>query len=479
MSERAPRHSEPGAASVHSHATRENILIVLAASMIGLIYGYDLGSIATAILFLGDDFQLTDFEISVVTTAVVVGQLFGAFVAGRITNRFGRKNTMIFVALGYAAFTGLQGLAFNEWFLTGVRFLLGFIIGVSIVTAPAYIAESAPKSVRGSMIVTFQIATVSGICVAYFAGLALAGTESWRLILSLAAIPALIVLFLVLRLPDTARGLMMMGRRAEAVEVLRRVDPDVDPEEEADIIERDLSYEEQGSFSELFRGRFRRAGIFVVGLGFLVQITGINAIVYYSPTIVQQVGVESSRGAILVTAIIQLFAVAAVVGSFFLVDRLGRRPILLGGITTMGIASAMLVVAFATGPSPVLAIIGIALFTMAFNFGYGALVWAYASESFPARLRTQGGSAMLTSDLAANIVVGVLFLSAMGALGGAWTFAIFAALSALAFAFVYVLAPETKGHQLEDIRGYWYNGGRWPEEGQEAANVSTSGPERA
>jgi len=386
---------------------------------------------------------------------------------------------MIFVALGYAAFTGLQGLAPNEWFLTGVRFLLGLIIGISIVTAPAYIAESAPKSIRGSMLVTFQIATVSGICIAYFVGLALSGTESWRLILSLAAIPAIIVLFLVLRLPDTARGLMMLGRREEAVEVLRRVDPDLDPEEEADIIERDLSYDEQGSFSELFRGRFRRAGLFVVGLGFLVQITGINAIVYYSPTIVQQVGVESPRGAILVTAIIQLFAVAAVVASFFLVDRLGRRPILLGGITAMGIASAMLVVAFATGPSPVLAIIGILLFTMAFNFGYGSLVWAYASESFPARLRTQGGSAMLTSDLAANIVIGIVFLSALGALGGAWTFAIFAVLSALAFVFVYILAPETKGRQLEDIRGYWYNGGRWPEGEGEAATASATGSGRS
>ena len=100
-----------------------------------------------------------------------------------------------------------------------------------------------PEEHPGFHAVTFQIATVSGICIAYFVGLALSGTESWRLILSLAAIPALIVLFLVLRLPDTARGLMMVGRRAEAVEVLRRVDPDVDPEEEADIIERDLSYE--------------------------------------------------------------------------------------------------------------------------------------------------------------------------------------------------------------------------------------------
>ena len=196
MAEATPRRSDTG-----RHLTRENLLIVIAAATIGLIYGYDLGAIATAIIFLGPDFGLSSFMVSVVTTAVVVGQLFGAFFAGRISNRIGRKNTMIAVALGYAAFTGLQGVAPNEWFLTGVRFLLGFMIGVSIVTAPAYIAESAPKSVRGSMLVTFQIATTSGIAIAYFVGLALAGTESWRLILSLAAIPAVIVLLLVAQVP--------------------------------------------------------------------------------------------------------------------------------------------------------------------------------------------------------------------------------------------------------------------------------------
>jgi len=138
----------------------------------------------------------------------------------------------------------------------------------------------------------------------------------------------------------------------------------------------------------------------------------------------------------------------------------------------MGVACVVLVVAFATGPSAVLAIIGILLFTMAFNFGYGSLVWAYASESFPSRLRTQGGSAMLTSDLAANIVVAIVCLSALGPLGGSLTFGIFLVLSAVAFVFVYVLAPETKGRQLEDIRGYWYNGGRWPEEASEEEKTS-------
>ena len=118
------------------------------------------------------------------------------------------------------------------------------------------------------------------------------------------------------------------------------------------------------------------------------------------------------------------------------------------------------------GGDPVLAFIGILLFIVGFNFDYGSLVWIYASESFPTRLRTQGGSAMLTSDLFANFIVGVVFLNALGALGGSLTFGIFMILALLSLIFIYRLAPETKGRQLESIRRYWYNGGRWPEEAE-------------
>ncbi len=130
----------------------------------------------------------------------------------------------------------------------------------------------------------------------------------------------------------------------------------------------------------------------------------------------------------------------------------------------MAAANAILILAFALGPSPVLAFVGILLFVIGFNFGYGSLVWVYASESFPTRLRTQGGSAMLTSDLLANFIIGVVFLNALGALGGSVTFAIFLALAMFSLLFIYRLAPETKGRQLESIRHYWYNGGRWPDE---------------
>jgi sugar porter (SP) family MFS transporter len=401
---RASRGPDGSNGSRWGSVSRLNVLIAGTAAIIGIIYGYDLGSIASAILFLQPDLGLSTFMVSVVTATVVLGQLFGALFAGRITNTIGRKRTMVLVASGYAVFAALQGLAPNEWFLIVARFLLGFTIGVSIVTAPAYIAESSPRSVRGSMIVTFQIATVLGIAVAYFVGAALAATESWRLILSLSAIPAIIVLFLVLRLPDTPRWSLMNGRREEALDLVRAVQPDVDPEEEVRMIEEDLSYEEKGSFFELFQGRFRLAATFVIGLGFLIQITGINAIVYYSPTIIQQVGVTDPVTAIAVNGLIQLAGAAAVGGAFLVVDRWGRRPTLLTGVGTMAVANAILILAFALGPSPVLAFVGILLFVVGFNFGYGSLVWIYASESFPARLRTQGGSAMLTSDLFANFI---------------------------------------------------------------------------
>jgi hypothetical protein len=213
-------------------------------------------------------------------------------------------------------------------------------------------------------------------------------------------------LVLIVRLPDTARWLLMNGRREEAADLLRRVEPDMDPEEEVRRIEHDLSYEEKGSFAELFQGRFRKAGIFVVGLGFLVQITGINAIVYYSPTIIQEVGVTSPTGAIIATGFVQVAGVIAEVVAFLVVDRWGRRPTLLTGIGTMGAANAILVLAYALNSPATFTLLGILLFTVGFNFGYGSLVWVYASESFPVRLRTQGGSAMLTADLFANFIVG-------------------------------------------------------------------------
>src|SRR4051794_9653140 len=447
--------------------------IAVAAATIGVIYGYDLGNISGALLFITKDFDLSTKQTEWVATIVVAGSIAGALVASRLANAIGRKPTMVLVAMTYAAFAILSGLATSLVWLDVARFFLGVTIGLSVVTASIFVAESSPAAVRGGLIVMYQVATVSGIVIAYFVDYALAGAEAWRAMLMLSAIPSLAVLALLLRLPDTPRWYLMKGRRDQARETLALTDPNADTERELDEIEDDLRRERGGSVAEMLRAPYRRATLFVLGLGFLIQITGINAVVFYSPLIFKDMGFSGNAALLLLPAIVQLGSLVATVVSLSVVDRLGRRPTLLAGIGAMVASTLLLTVVFAvgnlTGTTGWLGFVGIFVFTAGFNFGFGSLVWVYASESFPARLRTMGASAMLTADLVANLIIGLYFLSALDALGGTATFAMFAALALVSFAFVWWLAPETKGRPLEAIRAYWENGGRWAADGADAA----------
>jgi sugar porter (SP) family MFS transporter len=384
---------------------------------------------------------------------------------------------MVMVAFGYAAFAIMSGLAGSVGVLLVARFFLGLTIGVSVVVVPVFVAESSPPAIRGALLVLYQVATVCGIILGYLAAYALAGSESWRWMLGLAAVPALVIFALLLRLPDTARWYMMKGRRAEAERVLAQIEPDIDTKQELDDIAEALSEERGGAIGEMLRAPYARATLFVVGLGFFIQITGINAIVYYSPRIFEAMGFTGNFGLLILPALVQVGALAAVFVSLSQVDRRGRRPILLGGIGMMIVANVVLVMVFLAGEDfggalTVLGFLGIQLFTIGFTFGFGALVWVYAGESFPARLRSLGASAMLTTNLAANAVVAAFFLTMLDALGGAGTFAVFGLLAVAGFLFVFRLAPETKGRHLEDIRHYWENGGRWPEETRAQSRAS-------
>jgi sugar porter (SP) family MFS transporter len=457
--------------------------IAIAAATIGVIYGYDLGAIAGALLFITKDFGLSTHQTEWVATIVVAGSVLGAFTGGRLANGIGRKRTMVLVAITYAAFAVLSGLASSLVFLDIARFFLGVTIGVSIVTAPIFVAESSPAAVRGGMIVMYQVATVTGIVVAYFVDYALSGAEAWRWMLGLSAVPSLLVLTVLARLPDTPRWYVMKGRHDEARATLAKTDPEADADRELADIEADLRSERGGAVGEMLRAPYLRATVFVVGLGFLIQITGINAVVFYSPMIFKQMGFTGNASLLLFPALVQVGSLIATLVSLSIVDRLGRRPTLLTGIGAMVAATLLLVVVFAatdlSGAAGWLGFLGIFVFTAGFNFGFGSLVWVYASESFPSRLRSIGASAMLTANLGANLLIALYFLSALKSLGGTATFAIFAALAAIAFGFVWWLAPETKGRPLEDIRAYWENGGRWPAEaGETPTGRFVRAPER-
>lgn len=447
--------------------SRLGLLVGVAAASVGVIYGYDLSNIAGAMLFIPKEFDLDTAGVQWITTMVVIGEIAGAIVGGWLANKIGRKKSMVLVATTYAAFALMCALSVSVPMLMTARLLLGLTIGISVVVVPVFVAESAPASIRGSLLVAYQVATVIGIIIGYLAAYALAGSGSWRWMLGLAAVPALVVAVVLMRMPDTARWYMLKGRVAEARRTLAMVDPDADIDAEIQEIGRALHEERGGTFREMLRPPYLRATVFVVVLGFFIQITGINAIVYYSPKLFEAMGFHGNFALLVLPALVQVAALIAVFISLVLVDRLGRRPILLGGIGMMIAANALLVGVFLAGSNfggalTTLGFIGVLLFTVGFTFGFGALVWVYAGESFPSQLRSMGSSAMLTSDLVGNAIVAGFFLTMLQTLGGSGTFIVFGGLAALAFVFVYRFAPETKGRQLEEIRHFWENNGTWP-----------------
>ncbi|MFL0179979.1 sugar porter family MFS transporter [Mycobacterium sp. SMC-15] len=448
------------------------LLVGVAAASVGVIYGYDLSNIAGALLFIERDFGLTEAQQEMIATATVIGEIAGAVAGGWLANAIGRKRSMVVVTLGYAGFALLGAASTSVSTLTVARLLLGITIGISVVVVPVFVAESAPAHARGALLVTYGVATVIGIIAGYLCAYLLAGTGNWRAMLGLAAVPAVLVALLLARIPDTARWYLLKGRVDDAERTLRRIEPGADAQRELAEINRTLAEEQAGGVGvlrEMLRPPYLRATLFVVTLGFFIQITGINAIVYYSPRLFEKMGFEGDFALLVLPALVQVAALAAMVVSLVIIDRVGRRPILLSGIATMVAANLLLIAVFAAGDAFGNALTavkfgGVLLFTVGYTFGFGSLVWVYAGESLPARMRSMGASAMLTSDLVANAIVAAVFLTMLTSLGGAGTFAVFGVLAILGLAFVYRYAPETKGRQLEDIRHFWENGGRWPAE---------------
>ena len=446
-------------------------MVAVTAATLGIIYGYDQSNIGGAQLYFQQDLGLDTTAVESVVAAIVIGEIVGALIGGWVANRIGRKLSMIVVASGYIVFCLLSAFAWDITSLWVARVLLGLTIGISLVAVPVFVAESVPARIRGATLVAYQVSTVIGIIIGYLVAALLSDVNNqynWRLMLGIAAVPAVILLPFLVRLPETARWYMLRNRREEARKSLTVTDPDADIEHELDEMAAAISDESGGAIGEMLRKPYLRATVFVLGLGFFIQITGINATVTYGPKIFGALGIESDQQKLLLNVGIQFIALIAVLISMRTVDRWGRRPILLTGIAIMIGAQILMVITFATVQGDtyeswqkVLGFLGIAFINIGFVFGFGALVWVYSSEAFPARLRAYGSSAMLTADLVANWIIANFFLSAMERVGGAVSFGFFAIMAVLAWIFVFKLAPETKGRELEEIRHYWENGGKW------------------
>lgn len=457
---------------------RAAIVVALSAATLGIIYGYDQSNIGGAQLFFEKDFNLDTEQVELVTTMIVYGELIGAVLGGLLINKIGRKRSIVGVAWGYALFCAASALSTNAQMLGASRFLLGLTIGASLIAVPVFVAESVPARVRGATLVMYQVATVVGIILGYLFALGFADvnpTFNWRFMLGIAALPALALIPVLMRLPETSRWLVMRGRFDEARASIMRVDPEADVDVQLTLISQTISKHRGGAIREMLRPPFRRATVFVVLLGFFIQITGINATVTYGPKIFMAMGATSPSQSIGLSLLVQVIALIAVLASMSRIDKWGRRPVLLTGIAVMILAQLIMVGVFSTQTGDefttaqiVFGFVGLALINVGFVFGFGALVWVYSTESFPDRLRSYGSSAMLGSDLIANIIIAQFFLTVMATIGGAWSFGIFAILAGVAWVFVLRFAPETKGRDLDEIQVFWENGGKWPAVGKKS-----------
>jgi SP family arabinose:H+ symporter-like MFS transporter len=430
--------------------------VTLVAAIGGLIFGFDTAIVAGATRYMKEQFSLNSLQEGWAVAVVLIGCMFGAGLAGPISDRIGRRRLMLVSAVLFLV--SAVGCALPRTLTEFVifRFVGGLGIGSAAVLSPLYIAEIAPARVRGALVSVNQLAIVTGILLAYFVNWVFAGTgpANWRWMYGMGAVPSIIFFLLLLGVPESPRWLVKNGREDEARTVLTRADSAEAAAAGIRDIQDTLALEE-GSFREIFRPAFRRPLLIAVVLAVFQQITGINAILYYAPRIFEGAGFErmSAIGQSTIVGLVNmLFTVVAIV----LADKVGRRPLLLVATAGMGVSLVLLGAAFRFPVLPASALLLIILLYIAFfASAMGPLVWVVMAEIFPIKVR---GAAMGLATLIlwlADFAVTLTFPVISDRFHPATAFWIYAAMCALDLVFMWFYLPETKGKTLEEIERRW------------------------
>lgn len=430
------------------------------AALGGLLFGYDTGVISGALIFIKKEFVLSTFEQELIVSIVLAGAIVGALTGGGLSDRFGRRLTLLATSIVFIAGAILCAAATSIAALVVGRVIVGLGIGLACTTVPVYISEVAPPEARGWQVSLFQLAITIGILGAYLVDFAYAKSEAWRWMLGLAVIPGIILGVGMLFLPESPRWLAeyLHPEAARAVLVRIRGTDNVDAELQEIIGSLEQS-EERGRWADLLSPTVRPALVVGIGLAIFQQITGINTVIYYAPTIVLTAGVSSAAGAILATAVIGLVNVIMTIVAMWLIDRVGRRPLLLVGIAGMAVCLGILGAAFRmqaeTSTVAWVAVITLMAYVAFFAISLGPIFWLLIAEIYPLRIRGLAEGTAAGSNWIFNLVVSITFLSLVQAVGPSWTFWLYGVLSIAAFLFSYYMVPETKGRTLEEIEQGW------------------------
>ncbi|MEC3915729.1 sugar porter family MFS transporter [Nocardia sp. CDC160] len=422
----------------------------------GILFGYDLGVISGVLLFIKPLWHLGSVAQGVVGGCLAAGAILGAACAGRITDRWGRRRSIMVAA---AVFTvGVLGCTAAPSFgvLVVARFITGVAVGCSSATVPTYLSELAPTRVRGALSTLNQLMIVSGILIAYIIDWALSGAQNWRLMFALAAVPAVILFFGLIGMPETPRWLVKAGRDEDARVVLEQTHRDDDIEAELGSIREVIRLDaaQQGRFRDLLAPWARPALLVALILAVGQQFAGTNAVNLYAPIMFKDLGLTSSNS-LLASIIMGTVKVIFTAWVFLVVDRWGRKPLLLIGNVLMALAlfllgAAVLGMDKGTGTG-IVALVLLNLYWVGYELGWGAVVWVMMAEIFPLRVRGVGMGTASTVLWAATFTITFLFPVMNDHLGLAYSAWIFAAVSVVLFVLVRRFVPETKGRSLEQI----------------------------
>lgn len=428
--------------------------LAVIAAFGGFLFGYDTGVISGALLFIGKALHASEFDEQAFVGALLLGAVLGAVLAGYSADAFSRRRTKIAAGAIYVLGALASALSQTPWELIISRFVLGAAVGTASFVAPMYISELAPKRIRGGVTSFNQLMIVSGILAAYVVNWAFKGAaDNWRWMLGLGALPGIVLAVGMYFQPFSPRWLMERDREQEAREVLQRArgdDEDVDEELE----EIRTAAREQGGVRELLSANVRPLVMVGLVLAVAQQLIGVNTVIYYAPTILRFTGLGTGSAitqALTVGIVNFLFTGLAVV----LLDRAGRRPLLMTGTIGCIVSLVVLGVFFASRTlqhdDSWLALACLAAYIASFAIGLGPVFWLMISEIFPLRVRSSAMAASTVGNWTANFLVSSFFLTLTSAITREGTFWLYAGFGIAALVFFALRLPETKNRSLEEI----------------------------
>ncbi len=441
------------------------ILITIISALGGLVLGVDSGAISGAVLFLKSAFHISIFQSELMVSALVIGAMVGSALAGRSADKFGRRTVLAASSLLVAVFGVGTALAPTYSVMLTFRLLSGVAVGVIVVVGPIFASEFAPSQARGKMVGAFQLAVAVGLELAYWMNVVFGKQTVWRDMFLWIVVPSVTLFGSLLFVPDTPRWYFIRGAERQGERALTWMFGSTEVKnKETQRIKEEIDktkYLSQEKWTALLKPNVRQALIFGIGFAVIEQLTGIKSVTYYGPMIFTFADFSKSQ-ALVVTAWIGILTVCATIAGLMLIDRWGRRPLILTSLVGMALSMMALGVAFALGKGivslPVLTVGSIMLFHLSYSIGIGIMGWVLLPEIFPNRLRGRSQSVTKVVNWIAGLAVSLGFLSLSHAAGPSVTFFIFALVVVAGLIFTYRLTPETKGRPLETAETLWRNG---------------------